>query len=185
MPVNRSETGVTLVEVLVSVAVLSIGLLGLAQLQMNGVRQSQSALLRTQATMLAYSMADRMRANRAGVTAGAYNQSSVTGGGENNHCSVVDASGIGLTAEPAQCTPQQIAQNDLLEWRKMVERQLPGGLATVCLDSTPKDSPEATPGNPRCDNLGSTYVIKVWWIDGYSAESGAPITRLFVTPFVP
>jgi Tfp pilus assembly protein PilV len=53
----------SLVEVLVALVVLSIGLLGIAQVLINGMRTSHAALLRTQAVNLVADMADRIRAN--------------------------------------------------------------------------------------------------------------------------
>ncbi len=185
MFIGTPQKGVTLVEVLVAVVVLSIGLLGLAQLQMTTLRQTQSALLRSHATLLGYDLTDRMRANTAGVIAGYYNQSLVGDHQGDHDCSVVDASGTETNANPADCSPQELAENDLLEWAKTVARELPSGQGIVCLDSTPKDDPPATPGAPKCDNLGTVYVVKVWWTDGYDAQSGQPVTQLFVTPFVP
>ncbi len=60
----RGNEGFTLLEILVAVLVLSIGLLGIAGLQVTGLRFNHSAYARTQATLLAYELADRMRANR-------------------------------------------------------------------------------------------------------------------------
>ncbi|TLP74990.1 type IV pilus modification protein PilV [Pseudomonas nitroreducens] len=68
---KRSE-GFTLVEVLVSVLVLGIGLLGLAGLQNVGVSAGYSALQRSQASWLASEMADLLRANPVAARAGAY-----------------------------------------------------------------------------------------------------------------
>lgn len=56
--------GLTLIEVMVAVLVLSIGLLGLAAMQTSSVKFTTSAFQRTQATALAYDLADRMRGNR-------------------------------------------------------------------------------------------------------------------------
>lgn len=62
---NRKKSrGVTLIEVLVTVIVLSFGLLGLAGLQAHSLRSNHSAYLRSQATFIAYEIFDRMRANR-------------------------------------------------------------------------------------------------------------------------
>lgn len=61
---KRRQHGFTLIEVLVSLIVLAIGLLGLAQLQARGLKFNQDAYARSQATVLAYEMIDRMRANR-------------------------------------------------------------------------------------------------------------------------
>lgn len=57
-------SGMTLVEVLVSLVVISVGLLGVAALQITSLRNSQGSYLRTQATALADDIIDRMRANR-------------------------------------------------------------------------------------------------------------------------
>lgn len=59
------QRGLTLVEVLVAVLVLSIGLLGLAALQGTSLQSSQAAYFRTQAINAAYEIADFTRANQA------------------------------------------------------------------------------------------------------------------------
>ncbi len=65
-------TGLTLVEILVALVVLSIGLLGLAGLQTLSLKFNTSAFHRTQATALVYDFADRMRANRQAALADEY-----------------------------------------------------------------------------------------------------------------
>ncbi|WJW75090.1 type IV pilus modification protein PilV [Thiohalobacter sp. IOR34] len=75
-PACHWQRGITMIEVLVTVIVLSIGLLGLASLQANGMRFNHSAHLRSQATFLAYDIADAMRANRDNALNGAYNAAS-------------------------------------------------------------------------------------------------------------
>jgi type IV pilus assembly protein PilV len=69
---QRKQRGMTLVEALVALLVLCIGLLGVAGLQIQALRANHGAYLRSQATMLAHDMADRMRANRTDALAGAY-----------------------------------------------------------------------------------------------------------------
>jgi len=66
----KKHKGFTLIEVLVSMIVLAIGLLGLAGLQMSSLRNNLSAYHRSQATQLAYDMADRMRTNIADAKLG-------------------------------------------------------------------------------------------------------------------
>ena len=59
---NRSAAlGFTLLEVLIALMVLSVGLLGLANLQILGLRSNQGAFLRSQATVLAEELAERMQ----------------------------------------------------------------------------------------------------------------------------
>jgi prepilin-type N-terminal cleavage/methylation domain-containing protein len=55
--------GMSLIEVLVALVILSVGLLGIAQLLIHGMRTSHAALLRTQAVNLVADMAERIRAN--------------------------------------------------------------------------------------------------------------------------
>lgn len=64
MLTRHKEGGATLIEVLVTMVVLAIGLLGLAGLQITSVQSNHSAYYRSQATLLAYDLADRMRSNR-------------------------------------------------------------------------------------------------------------------------
>ncbi len=59
-----SQRGTTLLEVLIALIVLSIGLLGLALLQVTSVQSNHSAYYRSQVTIFAHDLADRMRANR-------------------------------------------------------------------------------------------------------------------------
>lgn len=65
--------GMTLIEILVAIVVLSIGLLGLAGLQLKGIQVNQGSTYRSQAAILVEDVADRMRADRAGTLAGTYN----------------------------------------------------------------------------------------------------------------
>lgn len=57
--------GFTLIEVLVAMMVLAIGMLGIAAMQLRGLQYSHDAYLRSQVSVLAYGIADRMRLNQA------------------------------------------------------------------------------------------------------------------------
>jgi type IV pilus assembly protein PilV len=69
---TTGQRGMTLIEILVAVVVLSIGLLGLAGLQLKGLQVNQGSTYRWQAAMLAEDIADRMRADSASALAGNY-----------------------------------------------------------------------------------------------------------------
>jgi type IV pilus assembly protein PilV len=60
----------TLIEVLVSVLILAIGLLGAAAIQLNALKYTDSAAMTSQASFIAYDMMDRIRANVDGNAAG-------------------------------------------------------------------------------------------------------------------
>lgn len=116
-----NQSGFTLLEVLIALLILSIGLLGLASLQTNGLRSNQMASMRTTATQLAYDIADRMRANPGGVDAQNYviatgDSDPTIPGGEN--------------CESTTCTSAQMATYDLAQWRAAV-RSLPGGTSSI------------------------------------------------------
>lgn len=163
---RNGDGGFALLEVLVAVLVLSIGLLGMASLQVNGLRFNHSAYLRTQATLLAYELADRIRANRPGLTAGNYDVSNA------GPLAVVAA-----CRTTAGCTPAQIAQNDIAEWQQALARLLPGGQGVVCRDSIPIEA-ASTPAAPSCGGGGNVYAIKTWWDDN---RNGVSDQRFVVT----
>ncbi|HID48830.1 MAG TPA: type IV pilus modification protein PilV, partial [Chromatiales bacterium] len=72
IPTPKPARGFTLLEVMIALVIFSIGLLGLAGLQARGLQSNTTAQYRTTAMILAYDMADRIRANSTGVAAGNY-----------------------------------------------------------------------------------------------------------------
>lgn len=112
------QTGFTMIEVLITAVILSLGLLGLAGMQATGLKSNHQAYMRSQATLLAYDISDRMRANMAGVKAGDYN----------------NVSGIPQSYTDCQansCTPAQMAIFDAYQWNTTLASTLPSGQGTV------------------------------------------------------
>ncbi len=62
---KAAQEGMTLIEVLVALLILSVGLLGAAALQLNALKYTDSARMTSQASFIAYDMMDRIRANAA------------------------------------------------------------------------------------------------------------------------
>lgn len=188
-------SGFTLLEVLISIVIFSIGLLGLASLQITGIRLNHDSLLRTIATIQANDMADRMRTNVAATSLGAtspYNNPTKAATG-NPNCLGKDGSG---NPADVQCTPAQMAGQDFYEWYASISGQaatswspatqatLPSGTGVVCIDSTPNDG---TPSAPACDNVIATagkpiFAIKIWWVERIDANSPGT-TRRYVMSF--
>lgn len=69
---SHGMRGASLIEVLISVLILGVGILGIAAMQATALRNSQSALERSQAVIQSYAMLDAMRANVDAARAGAY-----------------------------------------------------------------------------------------------------------------
>jgi type IV pilus assembly protein PilV len=107
-PRSRRDRGFTLIEALVALLVLSIGLLGVAALQLTSLRSNHSSSLRSQATLLAYDIVDRMRANQNAAMAGSYD--------------------IALSATPSGGT---VAGDDLVRWKQNLTNTLPAGRGSV------------------------------------------------------
>jgi type IV pilus assembly protein PilV len=60
---KRAQEGMTLIEVLVALLILSVGLLGAAAFQLNALKYTDSSRMTSQASFIAYDMMDRIRAN--------------------------------------------------------------------------------------------------------------------------
>jgi len=106
--------GFTLIEVMISVLVMSIGLLGLASLQVTSLRFNNDSSAQTQAAYLTSDMADRMRANvsRAADYPG-------KAAGANASCYTT-----------AGCSPDEMAANDIQEWNQALAT-LPAGQGAI------------------------------------------------------
>ena len=65
MSARKHQTGFGLIEVLVSLLIVSIGLLGIASLQIMALKNVGSSMERSQAVIQTYSYLDVLRANRA------------------------------------------------------------------------------------------------------------------------
>jgi type IV pilus assembly protein PilV len=69
--INR-ERGASMIEIVITIFIVSIGLLGLGGLQINAMKFQNSASQRSEATQSAYDLSERIRANGLGVAASDY-----------------------------------------------------------------------------------------------------------------
>ncbi len=99
----NKQKGLTLLEVLISMIILSIGLLGLGGLQIASLKGTNNAHSRNVANMLVMDLADRMRANSNGVRGGFYD--------DGTQCATTETACRGST----DCSAQDKAKFDLQE----------------------------------------------------------------------
>jgi type IV pilus assembly protein PilV len=156
MRAQRSR-GFTLIEVLVSLVVLSIGLLGTAKLMLFSSRANDSAYLRTQATALAYEMLDNIRANRQQAINGLYDTASAT----------VAANPGFACVGGVVCSPQNLALYDVYQWKQRLDAS--SGLATPGALPTGQGSVVTATSNAE-----TTAVIMVSWDDSVTQSSFDP-----------
>ena len=100
---SRNVAGVGLIEVMVAVALLAFGMLGIAALQATALRNAQSASERSRAVVATYSILERMRANYAVAGNGGYDLAAMT-------CAPPNAGDLAAT--------------DLHDWITSVQEQL-------------------------------------------------------------
>ena len=154
--------GFTLIEVLVTMLILSIGLMGMAGLQAVSLKMNQSAHLSSQATFLAYDIIDRMRANRSAALKGDYEMT------------------LGCTAP----TATGVVQDDLENWLETLcgiegEQSAPGVL--------PQGDDGKTGAEIEVDDEGRVVVTLAWYdarwqVQGDNGEEDAdPIKTVRVS----
>jgi type IV pilus assembly protein PilV len=119
----RTQRGFNLLEVLIAIVVLSIGLVGLGLLELKGVQYTRDAYARTQAAIMAESLADRMRANPEAAADGLYVFAADEGDGGT------------FPSDPGQCcSPADIAAADQVDWWNAVIGNLANAQANVALN---------------------------------------------------
>lgn len=145
---SSAARGFTLVEVLVALVVMSVGMLGIAALYLEGLRAGRTAIYRTTAVNLAADMADRIRAN---LPAG--NAYAGTGPGADESCVNGDA----------DCTPLQLADDDWFSWSREIDAQLPqGASAEILVNAAPTPAYTITLQWPEIGQTeAATYSLRL------------------------
>ncbi|MCP4489101.1 MAG: type IV pilus modification protein PilV [Gammaproteobacteria bacterium] len=146
---NR-QSGMGLIEALIALLIISIGLLGIAALQITSLQQSSSANWHSQAVWYNYEMTDRINANRSGfvdadgipdqaLLAAAYDDI------DTNNTYTQDC-------QADTCTPADMVTADGQEWGTLVSN-LPAGRGFVSQD------------------VNGLITVSVMWDDGAEASN--------------
>ena len=155
-PIQR-QSGMTLIEILVTVLVLAVGLLGMASLTVGSLKNNQGAFLRTQATVLAYDMADRMKSNAAEAIASSYDNQTTSDAHADPGCMA------------AGCTGAQRVNADLFFWKQQIEgangnmAMLPGGVGTIV-------------GGGGATTAGNIFTITITWSEDRWSDADDSMT---------
>ena len=149
----RIQKGFSMVEVLASVVVISVGLAGTAGISLASLSSTADGQFNSQATIIAEELAEAMRGNLT-----AYESSSFV----NTPLAIAK-----VCAPGTKCTAPEQAQYDGGKWVGHVGQALPGGTAVLCMDSTPEDG---QPGATACDGLGLN-TVKIFWRDTKNNDS--------------
>jgi len=169
---STTARGFTLVELLVTLVIVAIGMLGLVKLEAAAVAESGVSRIRSLMTYQAESLAAMMRANRGywGATTGAApgftlaaGGASITDTGGANSMDTTGTNCVSTTATPNVCTPSQLANFDITQtWFQAYTHQFPGGSAVVACTVTA--------------NLPTTCDITLSWSEHYVAINGTAKT---------
>ncbi len=110
----QNQRGLTLIESMVALLVISIGLLGIAAMQINSLKQNSSALWHSQAVLSAYDMADRIRANETEI---------------NNYIGI-DTESVTTKDCTTPCTTSDLVDADATDWSNTLSA-LPSGRGII------------------------------------------------------
>lgn len=136
---SRGQRGMSILEAMVALVVLSLGAIGVAGVQLSTVKFNQVSQQRSVAVHHMVAMTDRMRSNLPGVRAGNY---LFTFPYVSIPSSIPAAVACG-----APCSSQQVANRHLNEWLTQLAVALPSGRGTI-----------TQPGG-----VGAPYVVAVLW----------------------
>ena len=169
---SRKQSGITLIEILITIVVVSVGLLGLAGLQLVGLKGTSNSAMRTQAALLANEIAERMRANKTAVD-------------DNRFYAVTSELGVDCANPPekfceehydgsqvvasASCTPAEMATYDINVWvcGRVSGDERVGGVKNllanadatiVCVDTNPPSGAD----DDICTNRSPHRIVLNW-----------------------
>ncbi len=155
------QRGVSLLEVMITMVIIAVGLLGLLGLQAKSMSGSKDTFDKKIAAELVAQMTERIRSNHLGFMADNYTTSLAVG-------DAIAAAPVcgGATA----CTPAQIAALDLVNWQTDLRSRIPESGAYIVT------SPGA--GATMLTN-GTSVRITVTWMEQNSQTGADPDCTAF------
>ncbi len=154
------QCGFTLIEVLISVFVLAIGVIGSAGMQLTALRTSQQSAFQSAAIALASEIADKMRINDRQLKL-ADNVNPFLDIDYQAAKDPIATSAVNCYA--ANCSAEELAKFDIDEWTARVKTALPGARVRICRDSRPWDSTAGALTWTCTAAAANPLVVKIGW----------------------
>ncbi|MDB6096332.1 MAG: pilV 2 [Francisellaceae bacterium] len=172
---NRQSGGFSLAEVLIAMAISSIGAIGFIQMSFKAVYSIEEANFRNTALIFAQDMVGRIQANSFSTLLWNPANSPYTNSDYNFYpaqnlypyrCYSTNPQASGFLSNIQSCHSYAMANNDLLEFKNNVAT-LPSGAAKICFDSN--YNPSGDPSTTITCNTPTTpgimpLTIKIWWL---------------------
>lgn len=157
---NRfNAAGFTMIEVLVTVVILSVGILAAAMLQLKGMQYASESSFRTQAAYIAQEVVDRIRSDTA-------NPNSTY---EDIECyTLAGAVECRKAGTAISHSTTDINELDILDWGDRITRSHPLGRVRVCHGAVTTN----TTGSFVCDQAGDVWTVTIMWDEGRSGATG-------------
>lgn len=125
-----AQRGVSLIEVLVSILIVSVGVVSLAGLLAKSTQLAKASEFRAIAGLLAADMADRVKANIPAVKGGTYNMTPAA-----LQAAAPANAATACTSAAVACTSAQMAAYDLAQWQQTLFNGLPSGTGYLQYDA--------------------------------------------------
>ncbi len=171
----RRTSGFSLVEVLVSIVVLSFGLLGMVGMQAATLQANREARVQSTAVFLGRELAELIRGNKA---VGILTASPYVGSFSTPMAATTASYCLSVATGTTACTnATDIANAQMTEWLARVDAQLPGARVNICFDSAPFDS-NGLPQWPCTTGTGGVIMIKIGWTRGSTNRSNSGAAAL-------
>jgi type IV pilus assembly protein PilV len=142
-----AQKGFTMLEVLITLFIIALAVLGTAGLQSLAIKIGQGGQLRTQAVILGLDILERIEANNPSAITGAYAVSPLP-------------SSFATNCSSADCVSAELATYDLVQFQNKLDAQLPGATVSITM----------TGGGPW------VYTVQISWTERIAKGSTTAVT---------
>lgn len=127
--IKTAQGGISLIESLVAIGVMSLGILGILGVQMRTLADTQTSVRRAQAIRLIEDLSERMKVNPNAL------------GNMASYASAFGATPTSATdCKTSTCTGAQLAVYDMVQWKQSVKNMLPSADASIFLAADETDA---------------------------------------------